>query len=450
MKNTVVQYKDLSRWDVKSFLNTLKAPFPVVKLWNYIYEHSEKENIFTEKEKEFSILWVTNKVWIYLNEIKKWKEINQPYKKVLSWEIAYNPYRVNVGSIWIVQEEYNNYYISPAYVVFWTNEKLYNKYLYLILSSSWYNDFLRAKTSGSVRQNLTFNLLSDLEIPLPNIITQKQIVEEYENNKKQAQNLRNEALEKEKNIDDFLVSELGIEKQKQNKKKWPFIVRFKDLERWWIEFNSHDWTLDNLLCSNKFSLEKIWNIAKLNEVIEFNKEDREKQISFIPMEYISDKSWTIEKSESRKFKSVYTWYTKFIEWDIIWAKITPCMQNWKSAIATNLENWIWVWSTEFHVIRPSNKVYDKYLWLILRSKYLLDNAKRYFIGSAWQQRVPDAFLKELKIPLPPIWDEKTPWTQKYIVSKIDEIKQEIDNLNAKAEKLEKEADENLEKAILWA
>ena len=217
MKNTVVQYKDLSRWDVKSFLNTLKAPFPVVKLWNYIYEHSEKENIFTEKEKEFSILWVTNKVWIYLNEIKKWKEINQPYKKVLSWEIAYNPYRVNVGSIWIVQEEYNNYYISPAYVVFWTNEKLYNKYLYLILSSSWYNDFLRAKTSGSVRQNLTFNLLSDLEIPLPNIITQKQIVEEYENNKKQAQNLRNEALEKEKNIDDFLVSELGIEKQKQNK-----------------------------------------------------------------------------------------------------------------------------------------------------------------------------------------------------------------------------------------
>jgi len=233
MKRVIIKYKDLSRWDVKSFLNILKSSFPVVKLWNYIYEHSEKENIFNEKEKEFPILWVTNKVWIYLNEIKKWKDINQPYKKVLAWEIAYNPYRVNVGSIWIIQEEYNNYYISPAYIVFWTKKDLYNKYLYLILSSNWFNDLLRAKTSWSVRQNLTYDLLSELEIPLPHIDIQKQIVADYENNKIKAKDFKNEAIEKEKNIDDFLMSELGIEKQEQKRKKWPFIVRYKDLNNWW-------------------------------------------------------------------------------------------------------------------------------------------------------------------------------------------------------------------------
>ena len=436
MKNTVVQYKDLSRWDVKSFLNTLKAPFPVVKLWNYIYEHSEKENIFTEKEKEFSILWVTNKVWIYLNEIKKWKEINQPYKKVLSWEIAYNPYRVNVGSIWIVQEEYNNYYISPAYVVFWTNEKLYNKYLYLILSSSWYNDFLRAKTSGSVRQNLTFNLLSDLEIPLPKITTQKQIVEEYENNKKQAQNMRNEALEKEKNIDDFLMSELGIEKQEQKKKKWPFIVRFKDLERWDVSF------FRGIEDNYRLDFVTIWSIfLEKNNTKIIPKKDKE--YLYIGLENIEKNTWLFNFIDANDIKSQSILLKK---WYIYYSKLRPYL-NKAFLFLKDGDNFIS--TSELFWFKVKSNIDNKYIIYILLSKIVLEQIKKLMIW-ARMPRISEKDFFNLRIPLPPIWDKKTPWTQKYIVSKIDEMKQEIDSLNTKAEKLEKEADENLEKAILWA
>lgn len=436
MKNTVVQYKDLSRWDVKSFLNTLKAPFPVVKLWNYIYEHSEKENIFTEKEKEFSILWVTNKVWIYLNETKKWKEINQPYKKVLSWEIAYNPYRINVGSIWIVQEEYNNYYISPAYVVFWTNEKLYNKYLYLILSSSWYNDFLRAKTSGSVRQNLTFNLLSDLEIPLPKITTQKQIVEEYENNKKQAQNMRNEALEKEKNIDDFLMSELGIEKQEQKKKKWPFIVRFKDLERWDVSF------FRGIEDNYRLDFVTIWSIfLEKNNTKIIPKKDKE--YLYIGLENIEKNTWLFNFIDANDIKSQSILLKK---WYIYYSKLRPYL-NKAFLFLKDGDNFIA--TSELFWFKVKSNIDNKYIIYILLSKIVLEQIKKLMIW-ARMPRISEKDFFNLRIPLPPIWDKKTPWTQKYIVSKIDEMKQEIDSLNTKAEKLEKEADENLEKAILWA
>jgi len=118
MKTIIARYKNLTRWDVKSFLHILQSDFSIEELGAHIYEHSEKENIFNQKEKEFPILGVTNKVGVYLNEYKKGAQIHQPYKKVKAEELTYNPYRVNVGSIGIVQNEFDDFYISPAYVVF--------------------------------------------------------------------------------------------------------------------------------------------------------------------------------------------------------------------------------------------------------------------------------------------------------------------------------------------
>jgi len=435
MKRVIIKYKDLSRWDVKSFLNILKSSFPVVKLWNYIYEHSEKENIFNEKEKEFPILWVTNKVWIYLNEIKKWKDINQPYKKVLAWEIAYNPYRVNVGSIWIIQEEYNNYYISPAYIVFWTKKDLYNKYLYLILSSNWFNDLLRAKTSWSVRQNLTYDLLSELEIPLPHIDIQKQIVADYENNKIKAKDFKNEAIEKEKNIDDFLMSELGIEKQEQKRKKWPFIVRYKDLNNWWSVWDYNKKVdLENKQSKNikTIPLNKIANIKMgISPDSNFFNENW----TWIPFIW-----WAVELKNKEIITDRYTSKPSAIskEWDII---ICVRATIWKLAFWYK-EYCLWRWVAS---ITPK-EVDSKYLFSLLEyfEEYLISK----WTWSTFKQ-ISKWTLENLKIPLPDIWDEKTPWTQKYIVSKIDEMKKEIDKLNIEAERLEKEADENLEKTILW-
>lgn len=175
----LIWFNKINRWDVKSYLHSIQSQYEFKKLKKYIYEHSEKVKLFNFPEDEFNILGVTNRGGVYLNLTEKGTEFNQAYKKVKTNEITYNPYRVNVGSIGIVPAEYNDNFISPAYVVFGVKEGLLHEYLYLVLSSDWFNPLLRAATTGSVRQNLTYDLLEELEIPFPDTKTQQKIVDKY-------------------------------------------------------------------------------------------------------------------------------------------------------------------------------------------------------------------------------------------------------------------------------
>lgn len=204
-KSITIQYGSLVRWDAKSYLYKLKTSFPLVKLGTYLYEHSEKCKLFDYPEEEFCILGVTNREGVYLNLTEKGNTFNQAYKKVKKGELVYNPYRVNVGSIGIVDDDFDGYYISPAYVVFGVKDELLNEYLYLVLSSKWYNPLLRAATSGSVRQNLTFDLLCELEIPLPNIETQQQIVAEWQQLKEQQRKLKERMLNFKNNLSEKII-----------------------------------------------------------------------------------------------------------------------------------------------------------------------------------------------------------------------------------------------------
>jgi type I restriction enzyme S subunit len=122
------------------------------------------------------------------------------------------------------------------------------------------------------------------------------------------------------------------------------------------------------------------------------------------MEAISDKTGEITFPQMRKYREVKNGYTRFINGDVLWAKITPCMQNGKCAVARNLVNGFGFGSTEFHIIRPKdhNNILSEYIWVFLRMERLRKAAQRYFIGSAGQQRVPSLFLTDIYIPFPPI------------------------------------------------
>jgi hypothetical protein len=86
MQTVITYYKNLTRWDIKSYLCLFQSTYAVEELGKYIYEHSENENIGNEAEKEFPILGVTNKVGVYFNEYVKGENINQPYKKARAGE----------------------------------------------------------------------------------------------------------------------------------------------------------------------------------------------------------------------------------------------------------------------------------------------------------------------------------------------------------------------------
>ncbi|MEW5936645.1 MAG: restriction endonuclease subunit S [Candidatus Thermoplasmatota archaeon] len=125
------------------------------------------------------------------------------------------------------------------------------------------------------------------------------------------------------------------------------------------------------------------------------------EISFIPMSSISEQG-TIINSECRIISEVIKGYTYFKNNDVIFAKITPCMENGKTAIAKNLRNGIGFGSTEFHVIRPKKLILADWIHYFIRQDVIRKEAKKSFTGTAGQQRVPASFLNDLKIPLPPL------------------------------------------------
>ena len=117
------------------------------------------------------------------------------------------------------------------------------------------------------------------------------------------------------------------------------------------------------------------------------------------------------------------------------------MQNGKSAILKGLKNGYGYGSTEFYVIRNSNpKVCLDYIYHILRTKIVRQNAMTYFTGSSGQQRVPKSYLQNLEIPLPEIKIQKSISDEIYMMKdKIKELKQQAEqNRIAAQEEFEKE------------
>jgi len=182
----IVHFTELERWDVKFFLGRIKSKYPLVPLSEFVIEHNEKIRLNEESEKTFKILGVNNIDGIFHAYDAKGKTIKQPYKKVNAGDFAYNPYRINVGSIGWVPQEHDGAYISPAYVVFYIdNSVILPELFWFIIKAPFFNEALRAATAGSVRMNLTYPLLQTLKIPLPPLPVQQKIVTHWEAAKKE-------------------------------------------------------------------------------------------------------------------------------------------------------------------------------------------------------------------------------------------------------------------------
>ncbi|KAA8707710.1 restriction endonuclease subunit S [Helicobacter canis] len=232
-KVQIVWFRDLVRWDIKHYLTEFKSKFPLVSLKDYIVEKKHRIKPSNFPNETFDILGVNNKDGVYFNESLLGSRIKQPYYQVRSGEIFYNPYRVNVGSIGIVPPEFDLKYTSPAYVIFQTDEtRLLSQYLVFVLKSAWFNEHLRAKTRGSVRQNLSFEALCDLQIPLPPLKIQKQIIAKIQSIKAQIKALQDEEKRLKDEIEAYIYIALGLEKKQELQRQKVFIVRFKDLDRW--------------------------------------------------------------------------------------------------------------------------------------------------------------------------------------------------------------------------
>ena len=156
-----------------------------------------------------------------------------------------------------------------------------------------------------------------------------------------------------------------------------------------------------------------WRWPQLKEIAGINprrprglKRPEEAPTTFVPMPSVDETSGTVANPLEKPFGEVKSGYTYFEENDVLFAKITPCMQNGKHVIARNLIDGIGFGTTEFHVIRPRDEVIPEWIHLYIRQPSILNEAATHFTGSVGQQRVPPYFLEDLAIPLPPLSEQK--------------------------------------------
>ena len=185
--------------------------FEKVPLENYISIKTNKVNPKDTPDEIFSIISVTNRYGVILDEDDpkkfevKGEDFSQSYKKVKMGDIVYNPYRINVGSIGIVDKEFNDYLVSPAYVVFETKDGLDKKVLTALFKHPFYKLYIDVLATGSIRNNFGGNYLKKLLIPKQIIEGDtKKILKDYEEIDKLNTKIRKRQEEMVMNVGIFL------------------------------------------------------------------------------------------------------------------------------------------------------------------------------------------------------------------------------------------------------
>ena len=139
------------------------------------------------------------------------------------------------------------------------------------------------------------------------------------------------------------------------------------------------------------------DISEVNPPTDRHGLDDNTMVSFIPMADVSESGEWINQ-QARPFKDVRNGYTCFQEDDILFAKITPCMENGKGAHAANLLNGIGFGTTEFHILRAKSRVQPRFIYHWIMNEKLRRKAETRMTGSAGQRRVPASFFSEFKVP----------------------------------------------------
>lgn len=306
------------------------------------------------------------------------------------------PYLKNIA---LVPEDYDNQICSTGFSVLRANEDLIiPAYLYYISRSNIIVDQLESKMRGASYPAVSDNDVMQVEIPLPSKETQEKIVQRIE----------------------AVFSEL-TEARRLHEKIVADTNRLMDA------------VLAEIYPTNDEQLPEGWKLLQLSDICTINPtrprslaQNDEIMTSFVPMAAVDDREGRIMDLQARPFGEVKRGYTYFEENDVLFAKITPCMENGKAAIAQGLINGFGFGSTEFHVLRPTNRILPEWIYYFVRREAFRQEAKTKFRGAVGQQRVPADFLETHLIPVPfPQYPEKSLAVQQQIVTRVQMTASEV-------------------------
>ncbi len=176
-----------------------------------------------------------------------------------------------------------------------------------------------------------------------------------------------------------------------------------------------------------------WTYAPVSKVTIVNPKKYEirdlpdnEQITFLGMADVTE-SGKIRSQQVKSLGEVKKGFTYFRKNDVLFAKITPCMENGKGAIA-RIKTSIGFGSTEFHILRPNENILPEWIYFYLSLKSIRKNAEQNMSGSAGQKRVPTSFFDKIKILVPPLPIQKKIVAVLEKAEKLTEWRKEADAL----------------------
>ena len=266
---------------------------------------------------------------------------------------------------------------NQGFINFICNGKVFNRYLAYVLK--YYTEDIVQLSNSTTFKEVSKRAIKDFKIPLPSLSEQKAIVAKLD----RAQRL--------------------IEIDKKMLVKYDELIQSVFLEM----FGEGD--------GEKVPLSSLFKLnPRKSEISDI---DKTMEASFLGMANVGENG-SLNLSETKTVEESWKGYTYFKEGDVLFAKITPCMENGKGAIATGLKNELGFGSTEFHVLRPIEGV-SRAAWIyhLTHSDKFRVIAKSFMTGSAGQKRVPTHFFDRFKVAKPTI--------EKQI--RFEEIAKEISN-----------------------
>ena len=269
------------------------------------------------------------------------------------------------GKMPVAMFEEDEAIMSPAYPMFEVIDKetLLPQYLMMWFSRSEFDREASYYAVGGVRGSLTWEDFCNMQLPIPSITRQREIVAEYE------------TLTRRIRINEQMIRNLESTAQTLYRKMF----------------------VDGI---DKENLPKGWRMGTLGEICMVNPQlsiESNLLVPFIDMDSLPIKGFFINKIQNKCFNSGM----KFQNGDVLFARITPCMENGKAAIVTDLEeDTIAYGSTEFIVLRGKYQKLTSILATLVRDDKFRTFAKSQMKGTDGRQRVDAISLLDYEMLIP--------------------------------------------------
>ncbi len=297
------------------------------------------------------------------------------------------------------------YPIDTTYYIDCTSTKNYMRWLWYLLPLLKMDEFSRdSAVPGLNREDAYRNIVT-----LPSSYEQQQIAAYLDRKTTQIDKLMSK---KQKFIELLKEERSAIINQAVTKGLNPDALMKDSGIEWLGEVPAH-WEVNRLKYVAEINPSK-------SAYIEFRESDE--LITFLPMEKVSEKG-RIQTDIKKPISELWNGFTCFEENDVIIAKITPCFENGKAALITNLGSNIGFGSTEFHVIRP-RCLPKEYLFYITRTDLFMKFGEALMTGAAGQKRVPNEFIENYFVCYPKDKNEQNEISS-FIHQKITKIDQTI-------------------------